>query len=260
MRENRTKRMLKVGKTVIGTMVSDVRSPSIAQMLATAGFDFFILDTEHGPFSIETVQDMALSARGSGINFFVRVPTRFGHHNLSRPLDAGAEGLLIPQVETVEEVKNIVRATRYYPLGKRGMALRRAPNEYARGNSRELTQSVNNEVLIILQIESKTAIDNLEELISIQGVDAVLIGPNDLSQDLGVPGEINHPIVQEHIQKLAEKCNKINFPWGIHLESPSALIPWIEKGMRFIMCSSDISMIVDTGSNLVKTLKENIRV
>lgn len=258
MRENRTKRMLKEGKTVIGTMVSDVRSPSIAQMLATAGFDFFILDTEHGPFSIETVQDMALASRGAGINFFVRVPTRFGHHNLSRPLDAGAEGLLIPQVETIEEVRNIVRATRYYPLGKRGMALRRAPNEYAKGNPRELTQLVNNEVLIILQIESKIAIDNLEELISIEGIDAVLIGPNDLSQDLGVPGEINHPIVQEYIQKLAEKCNKVNFPWGIHLENPSDLIPWIEKGMRFIMCSSDISMIVDTGSNLVKTLREKI--
>lgn len=258
MRENRTKRMLKEGKSVIGTMVSDVRSPNIAQMLATAGFDFFILDTEHGPFSLETVQDMALASRGAGINFFVRVPTRFGHHNLSRPLDAGAEGLLIPQVETVEEVRNIVRATRYYPLGKRGMALRRAPNDYIKGNPQELTQLVNKEVLIILQIESKIAIDNLEELISVEGIDAVLIGPNDLSQDLGVPGEVNHPIVQGYIQKLAEKCNRINFPWGIHLESPSALIPWIEKGMRFIMCSSDISMIVDTGSNLVKTLREKI--
>jgi len=258
VRENRTKRMLKEGKTVIGTMVSDVRSPSIAQMLATSGFDFFILDTEHGPFSIETVQDMALAARGAGINLFVRVPTRFGHHNLSRPLDAGAEGLLVPQVETAEEVRNIVRATRYYPLGKRGMALRRVPNDYARGNSRELAQSANNEVFIILQIESKVAIDNLEELISIEGIDAVLIGPNDLSQDLGVPGELSHPIVQEHIEKLAEKCNRINFPWGVHLESPSMLIPWIEKGMRFVMCSSDISMIVDTGSNLVKTLREKI--
>ncbi len=258
MRENRTKRLLKEGRSVIGTMVSEIRSPNIAQMLATAGFDFFILDTEHGPFSMETVQDMALSARGADINFFVRVPTRFGHHNLSRPLDVGAEGLLIPQVETVEEVKNIVRATRYFPVGKRGMSLKKLPNSYAKGDPKELIESANKEVFIILQIESKTAIDNLEELISIEGVDAVLIGPNDLSQDLGFPGETNHPVVQEYIQKLADKCNRVNFPWGIHLESPSSLIPWIEKGMRFIMCSTDTSIIVDGGNSIVRALREKI--
>lgn len=258
MKENRTKRLLKEGRSVIGTMVSEIRSPNIAQMLATAGFDFFILDTEHGPFSLETVQDMALSARGAGINFFVRVPTRFGHHNLSRPLDVGAEGLLIPQVETVEEVRNIVKATRYLPLGKRGMSLRKLPNSYVKGDPKELVGSANNEVFIILQIESKVAIDNLEDLISIDGVDAVLIGPNDLSQDLGFPGETNHPIVQEYIQKLADKCNRLNFPWGVHLESPTSLIPWIERGMRFIMCSTDTSIIVDGGSNIVRTIKEKI--
>ena len=258
MKENRTKRLLKEGKSVIGTMVSEIRSPNIAQMLATAGFDFFILDTEHGPFSMETVQDMALSARGAGINFFVRIPTRFGHHSLSRPLDVGAEGLLVPQVETVEEVKNIVKATRYFPIGKRGMSLRKLPNSYIKGSSKELIESANREVFIILQIESKAAIDNLEDLISIEGVDAVLIGPNDLSQDLGFPGETNHPIVQEYIQKLADKCNRVNFPWGIHLESPSSLVPWIEKGMRLIVCSTDTSIIVDGGSSIVKALKEKL--
>ncbi|MCX7845408.1 MAG: aldolase/citrate lyase family protein [Dictyoglomaceae bacterium] len=258
MRENKVKRALKEGKTVIGTMVSDIRSPGIAQMLATAGFDFFVLDTEHGPFDMETVQDMAFSAKGADITLIVRVPTRYGHHNLSRPLDAGADGLLIPQVETIEEVKNIIEATRYHPLGKRGMALRRAPNNYAKGNPQELTQNVNNEVLIILQIETKSAIDHLEDLITIEGVDAVLIGPNDLSQSLGFPGQINHPLVQEYIQILVDKCNRLNFPCGIHLESPDTLIPWMEKGMRVIMCSNDINIIVDTFTNIVKRLREKV--
>lgn len=255
MRENRTKKLLKEGKYAIGIMVSEIRTPGIAQMLATAGFDFFVIDTEHSPFTLETVQDMVWAARAGGITPIVRVPTRYGHHNLSRPLDSGAEGLLVPQVETREEVEQIIKATKYYPLGERGMALRRTPTGFASFKGEEVTKWANENTLIILQIESKEAIDNIESLI-MPGVDACLIGPNDLSQSLGIPGDTKHPLVQEYVDKFAQKCLKLNVPCGIHLPTPDALQPWIEKGMKLLMCSSDINLIVDGGKKIVDTLKQ----
>lgn len=255
---NRTKKLLREGKAVVGIMVSEVRSPGIAVMLATAGFDFFVIDAEHSPFSLETIQNMVLAARGAGITPIVRVPTRFGHHNLSRPLDCGAEGLLIPQVETRKEVEAIVQATRYSPLGKRGMALRRTHNSFARGNPQEVMHNNNEETFIILQIESKRAIDHLEELITVPGIDAALIGPNDLSQDLGIPGNVDHPLVQEYIVRMVEKCKGAGIPSGIHLGSPEALYPWIDRGMRLLMCSNDIDLIVDGGTKIVKQLQEKL--
>ncbi|MEJ5229958.1 MAG: aldolase/citrate lyase family protein [Pseudothermotoga sp.] len=254
MRKNKTKQLLREGKHAIGIMVSEIRTPGIAQMFATAGFDFFVIDTEHSPFSLETVQDMVWAARAGGITPIVRVPTRYGHHNLSRPLDSGAEGLLVPQVETKEEVEQIVRATKFYPLGDRGMAIRRTHTDFASVKSEDFVKWMNEETLIILQIESKEAIDNLEQLI-MPGVDACLIGPNDLSQSLQVPGNTNHPLVQQYIERFVEKCLTLNIPCGIHLQSVEALVPWIRKGMKLLMCSSDINLVVDSGKRIVQEIK-----
>ncbi|HOJ87998.1 MAG TPA: aldolase/citrate lyase family protein [Pseudothermotoga sp.] len=256
LRENRTKRLLKQGKTVIGTMVSEIRTPGIAQMLSIAGFDFFVIDMEHSPFTLETVQDMVWAARASEITSIVRVPTRFGHHNLSRPLDCGAEGLLIPQVQEKEIVRQVIEATKYHPLGNRGIAIARTPTGFKSVKADDFIKWANDNTLIILQIESKKAIDNLEELI-MPGVDACLVGPNDLSQSLGVPGDTNHPLVQEYIDKFVQKCLKLNLPCGIHLSSPDAIKPWLEKGMRLLMCSSDINLIVQGGKRIVELLRQD---
>jgi len=256
MRENRVKKALKEGKVVIGTMVSEVRSPGIAQMLATAGFDFMVIDLEHSGFSIQTMADLILGARAAGITSIVRVPSKKGHHLLSRPLDVGAQGLLVPQVETKEEVVEIIKATKYYPLGQRGMALRRIHSDFVRKDALEITRSANEQTLIILQIESKKAIDGLDELLSVEGVDAALIGPNDLSQSLGIPGQTTHPKEIEYIGKMVNICKEHNVPSGIHLGSVEALKKWINEGMRLIMVSSDINMIVETAARLVRELRE----
>ncbi len=258
MFKNRTKELLHKGQCAVGIMVAEVRSPGIAVMLATAGFDFFVIDMEHSAFNLETVEDMCLAAKGTGITPIVRVPTRFGYHNLARPLDCGAEGLLVPQVETKEEAEDIVKATRYHPLGQRGMALCRAHNRFARGNPQELMKCNNEETLLVFQIESKTAIEHLEELLTVPGVDAVLVGPNDLSQSLGIPGNTKHPLVEEYIDLLLEKCHKARIPAGIHLRNPEALHPWIAKGMKILMCSSDIDLIVEGGTKITKELKNTI--
>lgn len=255
MRENRTKRLLKEGKTVIGTMVGEIRTPSIAQMLASAGFDLFIIDMEHSAFSLETVQDMIWVAKVGEITSVVRVPTRFGHHNLSRPLDCGAEGLLIPKVEERNVVEQVIKATKYYPIGERGMATRKAGAGFLPVKKDEYIKWTNENTMIILQIESKRAIENLEKLV-MPGVDAFLLGPNDLSQDLGFPGEIDHPVVQQHIEKFVKKSVDLGIPCGIHLSTPDAIRSWAEKGMKLLICSSDVNLIVDNARKIVDAIKQ----
>ena len=259
MRENRMKKLLREGKVVIGTMVTEVRSPSIAQMLSTAGFDCMFVDSEHSSFSIETVADLILAAKAADIVSVVRVPSRKEHHLMSRPLDAGAQGLLIPRVETKEEVREIIRATKYYPLGERGMSLRRAPHDFAKGDAPQLMKSANEETLIVIQIESKLAVESIDQLISIEGVDVTLIGPNDLSQSLGIPGQMEKPEFIESIRRVIKACEKRGIISGIHVGSTEGARKWIEEGMKLILVSTDVGMIVDGGTRLVQEMRDFVR-
>lgn len=254
MRENKMKRTLKAGGVVVGTMVSEVRTPAVAQMMATAGYQFILIDMEHSAFNMETVQDMILACRAAGIQSVVRTPG-MERCSLSRPLDAGADGILVPQVETREEVEAIVRETRYYPLGERGCALRRLHSDYQKVNSVEYMAHANEEALVVIQIESEKAINHLEELVSVPGVDAAFIGPNDMSQSYGVPGQMKHPKMIAAYKRLIEVCNAYGVAPGAHLSNLDDVKEWVGAGMRLIGYSNDINMLVDAASKQVADIK-----
>ena len=135
--QNNLKRALKEGKVVFGPMVSEIRTAGIAVLFAQAGFDFFFIDMEHSCFTLETVSDMIVVARAAGIPTIVRPPSRTSQEHLSRPLDSGAAGLLVPQVQTREDVEDIVKWCRYYPVGERGMALSRQHTFFESGKTAE---------------------------------------------------------------------------------------------------------------------------
>lgn len=137
---------------------------------------------------METVSDMVLAARASSISPVVRPPSRMPAENLSRPLDAGAEGLLIPQIQTQEDVKNVIKWCRYSPLGERGMALTRPHTFFEGGKPAETMKQLNEEVLILLQIEHRKAIERLPNLLSLPGIDGAFVGPADLSASMGMTG------------------------------------------------------------------------
>ncbi|NPV54954.1 MAG: hypothetical protein HPY71_15815 [Firmicutes bacterium] len=255
MRENKIKQALRNGEVVIGTMVSEVRTPAIAQMMATAGYQFIFIDMEHSAFNMETVQDMILACRAAGIQSIVRTPG-MERCSLSRPLDAGSDGILVPQVETREEVEAIVRETRYYPLGERGCALRRLHSDYRKVDTVEYTGHANEEALVVIQIESERAIEHLDELVNIQGVDAAFIGPNDMSQSYGIPGQIKHPKMVAAYRRLIEVCNKYGVAPGMHLFNLEDVKEWVGAGMRLIAYSSDINMIVDIASKQVADIEQ----
>jgi len=242
MRENHVKRALKRGEAVIGTMANEVKSPSLAQMCAAAGFDFLFIDTEHGTYSLAETAALIQMCRQVGVVPLVRVPD-LAYHLIARVLDAGAMGVMVPRIETAEQVEAMVSYARYPPLGVRGSG-GGGRSEYglAGGSTAEMVEWLNNETLIVAQIERKAAIANIEAIAGVPGLDACLIGPVDLSISLGVPGEMDHPLMQDAIQRVVDACARRGIASGGHF-SAEALEYWWRRGMRMLMCNSDIGML-----------------
>jgi len=257
MGRNRVKQALKEGKTVIGTMITEVRTPEIMRMMAVAGFDFVFIDTEHSPYNLETVTDMMRVGKAAGLVCLVRVPD-CEYHLIARTLDAGAQGVMVPRVENREQVEEIIQAAKYPPWGKRGFAARPMITDYRKMTTRELVTELNEDTLIVIQIERKKAIEDIDQLVSVKGVDVALIGPFDLSISLGVPGELDHPLMLEAIQRVVDTCEKHNVTSGVHLREMEHLLYWKERGMRMLTYSADMAFIMSAATEAVKELRKHI--
>ena len=247
MRKNPVKQALKEGKAVYGTMMVEFRSSSVVQMLAVAGFDYFFIDMEHGTFSYETMSDMIRAGRLAGIVPIVRV-TDCQYHLMSRPLDAGAMGLMIPRVETRAQVEQIIQWTKYPPWGIRGCGASTGHSDYEGVRVAEFVKHANEEILIVPQIESGLAIENIEQIVSVKGVDAAVFGPNDLSISLGVPGETEHPKMIHAFERVLAACDKAGVACGLHVGSVDLVNKWKARGMRFLCWSTDIGMIKESSA------------
>lgn len=251
---NRVKQALRRGEVVIGTFIATIRTPEIGPMLAAAGFDFVIVDMEATCLNIQTVGDIAVASRNSDLCTIVRVPSMEGHF-MSRLLDGGAHGLLVPKVETREQVEDIIRATKYHPLGLRSFAPGRAGSNYVTTGIENIMTQANEETLIALLIETGQAIETVEELVSVEGVDVALIGPNDLSQDLGIPGEVRHPQIMQGIDRVIAACWRNNIAAGFSVGDVDSAREWLSKGVRFLVYSNDIRMIVDANRGSIEEIR-----
>jgi 2-keto-3-deoxy-L-rhamnonate aldolase RhmA len=252
--ENKLKHLLASGGDAVGTMVTDTRTPAIAAVLANAGFDFFILDTEHGSFSMETVADLMLMARLAGITPVVRVPDD-GYPWIARTLDAGALGIMVPRVRTLDQVQRAARAVKYPPLGERGMSGGRGNTGYRSMKMVDYAARANEETFLILQIETREAIEGIDAMLAVPGVDAALMGPNDLSMALGVPADGEHAHVTAAIQKVVDSAKRHNLPSGTHVRDMQNLKSWRDRGMRLLMYNSDFGFIAQAGAAAVAELK-----
>ena len=254
MKINKTKHALKEGKTALGTMVSEFRMPEIGRMMAAAGFDFMIIDNEHSPHSYETDMDVIRAGRASDIDCFVRVPDAL-YTLIARTLDIGAEGVMVPRVETRETVEEVVGAVKYPPWGRRGWGVRSMHTDFEQVSVKEGVAYLNDNTLVIIQIESQRAIDHIDELVSVKGVDVALIGPNDLSISLGVPGELSHPKMVAQIERMVAGCERNGVAAGIHIRDMDALKMWKDKGMRCLMFSSDSGFLMSAASASAQELR-----
>jgi len=257
MRRNIVKQRLRRGETVIGTMVQEVRTPAIAQILKQVGFDFFMVDMEHGPYSLEAASDIIRMGRVVDMCPLVRVASP-EYHLITGPLDMGAMGIMMPRIETRDEVEEFVACMKYPPLGKRGCSSDAPHSEYDFGPLSDFISINNEDTLVIAQIERKVAVDHIDDLLSVPGVDAALIGPEDLSISMGFPGQTKDPVVVEAIEKVIESAQKNGVTAGIHMGNIEALTQWMNKGMRLIMFSSDLGFIMDAGSEGLSQLRHAI--
>lgn len=258
IQENLLKKTLKAGGVVVGTMVGHLRLPAVAVMMKNAGWDFVFVDCEHGSFTPPTVADFCLAARGVELPVIVRVPSSGEAQLLYQTLDLGATGLLCPQTETKAQVEAIIHATKYHPMGQRGMSTRNIHTSWGRYKGAELTARLNQETMIVLQIESAQAVENLDQLISVPGVDAVFIGPNDLSQTLGLPGDPGAPEVVKYVERTLEICRRTKMPCGVHTFDVAGTRQWVQKGMRFMACGNEVTWLVDSGQKATAEIREVI--
>lgn len=251
---NKVKHALQAGETVIGTMVVEFRQPAVMQLLANAGYDFAIIDNEHGAFNIETIADLSRTAKYVGLTPFVRVP-ELAYAPIAQSLDGGAQGIMVPRIVAVEQVQTAVEIMKYPPLGKRGNALSRGYTNFLSGSPAEAMAEVNRETMLIIQIETKEALAQIDEIAAVPGVDFALIGPNDLSISLGVPGQMESPVLHEAIETVIAACLRHGVYPALHINNLKLATYWVKKGMRAISTYSEINLLMDRGLEITSTLR-----
>ncbi|UCH36221.1 MAG: aldolase [Armatimonadota bacterium] len=242
MKTNRTRDLLSKGKTALGTMIGECASPEVVRTLARAGFDFVIVDNEHAPFSLEDDSRMYRAARTTAMDLLVRVPDA-QYHLIARTLDAGADGIMAPRIETPEQARLVVDSVKYPPVGRRGAAHRAIHTDNEPVPLGDYTQHLNANTMVIAQLETRAAIDRADEILAVEGIDVALIGPADLSVSLGVPGEIEHPLMEEYIGTVVAAAERAGVASGIHWGDAAVVRKWMERGMRCIMYSSEMNFL-----------------
>lgn len=258
MKPNRTKQAIRAGQTVVGTMISDINSVEVAYILAAAGMDFLMVDTEHCSTGMETTYGIIQAARSNGLTPLVRV-TDNTYPLIARTLDMGAMGVMVPRVHTAEQAREVVSHAKYPPIGNRGYGSRGIVTEYGADTVPDVISWVNEHTLIIVQVESVEALNNLEETTRVPGIDVILVGPSDLSISLGVPGEFQHPRVVEAIKHTFEVCLRNGVSPALYCGNLQTAKSYRDMGMKFVMYSSDGRMLLAAASDAVRQLVEKVR-
>lgn len=252
MGNNKAKEKLLAGELVVGTHLV-VSSPIVAEICGLLGFDFIIVDLEHVLFDPENFANIVRAAENSGVTPIFR-PVKNDPELMLPYLDAGAMGVWIAGVSSAEEARRVVEAVKYWPLGNRGMTAERAM-QYNMGRPvPELIEELNRNTLISVSIEDQEGIDNVEEICAVEGVDVVGMGPSDLSQMLGYPGQTNHPVVQETIANLIKRICDAGKVAGITAPNVEAAKKYYDLGVRYTWTNVS-SLLAQAGKSYLRDVR-----
>lgn len=254
MKPNIVKQALREGRVQLGTGFWQFRSEDALRTLAAAGFDWAFIDTEHGNFSTETIQDLARIAVRTGISPIVRV-AELQYSLVARALDCGAEGIIFPRVEEPALLEQAVSWTKFPPVGVRGCGIGAFNYDYEPVSIPQIIEHANTHNMVVLQIETKRAFEACDELLSVPHIDAVLVGPVDLSISLGIPGEFDHPVLIATITKIADCCRRHGVAPGIHNRDLKLAKFWRDHGMLFLSCSNETTMLYDRAREITSALR-----
>ncbi len=245
MLHNHARKRLESGEPSIGTWLS-VPSPEAAALVARLGFDWLTIDAEHSPVDILTLARMFSAISAFGTAPMVRIPWNTPE-NFKRVLDAGAWGIVVPMVNSREEAERAVEATRYHPLGNRSVGGSGHAMSF-RAESSDYYARANEEILLVLQIEHEQGVENCEEILSVPGVDACFIGPNDLAASMGLgigtPLESDNPAVVEAIEHIRTTAKKVGVAPGIHTSGVDGMNMRIEQGFQYLALASESRYMV----------------
>lgn len=232
MKTNTTKAKLQSGETVLGCFV---RYPDagLVEVLGYQPWDFIVFDGEHGTLEPRDCEHMVRSAELRGVTPIIRVTTN-QPPTILRFMDTGAQGLHVPWVNSAAEAEAVVRSVKYHPQGIRGLAGVRAADYGQMAPFGEYVQHANRETLVVIHIETAEAVDRLPEIAAIDGIDVIFIGPTDLSQSYGVPGQPQHPAVQAAMQRIVDGVAQSKAALGVMVGNASAARQWRERGARYI--------------------------
>lgn len=248
----RVKAALGKGDHLVGGLLS-LADPTICEIFATAGFDFLIIDEEHSAHSRETVRAMLQACTGTGATPFVR-PGSLDRDEVRRLLDLGAFGIVLPLVESADQAADLVSACRYPPLGTRSFGPIRASGFFTR--TEEYLSAAAHSIVVMPMIESAAGIEAVEEITAVEGVDAICVGPSDLSMSLGCRGEMDNPIYLEAIERIRSACAANGVAFGAGAYNAEHAKAMLDSEMQFAIAAADDGLLIAGAVDAVATIRE----
>lgn len=255
MNANNIKTNVAQGRTSIGVFISS-GAPSIVEAVGISGYDFVIVDSEHGSTDVGVVEHLIRAAETVNVTPLVRIAD-VSRTNILRVLDLGAMGILVPMVETVEQAMDAVAYSKYppfWPNGRRGVAFRRA-GRYGDINPIDYFKWANDQCIVAIQIETRTGMENLADILQVDGIELVFIGPSDLSQSLGYPGNAGHSDVRAAVRSIAEASMSAGKIAAVMPTSPGDIQEYLSMGVQCILSGNEYGLIRKSAAEFVRSVR-----
>jgi len=252
MRRNAIKHALEEGRSAYGTFVYSP-DPGICEVIGAAGFDFVVIDTEHASLDRRDVENLIRAADARGITALVRVTEQ---EQVSPSLDAGAGGIVIPHIGPDDRSRVLAASIRYQPQGTRGACTGSRAVDYGLADFASYVAEANRELWLLGQIEDASAVESVDTVLALPGLDAVLPGPSDLAADFGVPGQLEHPLVREALESIAAACARTGVTLAAYVTSAAAGREWRARGAGLIVCSIDYKVLAGAYAALARELRD----
>ena len=257
--KNTAKEKICNNELCLGVGLRQSRTIDIGKIMATSGYDWLFIDMEHNSMDIDIASQISVAAQDAGITPIVRVPD-FAHHHATRVLDCGAMGVVFPHVENADIAKKLVSYCLYPPKGHRSMTGVLPQLDFKQQPIADVASTINKNMLIVIMLESPEAIDNVDSIAAIDGVDVLLIGTNDLCMEMGIPGDYSNPKVKDAYNKVIGACKKYGKTPGMGgVYNEELMSEYIKMGMKFILSGSDLSFMMQSASQRSNKLRSFLK-
>lgn len=252
---NVTKARLEAGELALGVGLRQARTVDVGKIMKMCDYDWLFVDMEHNSMSVDTAVQISVAAQDAGVTPIVRVPG-FQHFHATRVLDGGAQGVVIPHVDTAAVAAEMVSNTKYPPIGHRSVTGALPQVNFGAYSVGEVTPAINDSTLIVVMIETPTAVENVEAIAATPGVDVILVGTNDLCMEMGIPGQVGDKRVVKAMEQVIGACHSNGVHPGLGgVYDPSLMQQYIQMGMRFILAGSDLSFMMAAAKDRSSTLR-----